>query len=225
VSCTLSGTPTATGSYAFTLRATDFSGCTAARAYTVIIGALPAPAGFQATTITASSINLTWSAVSGAASYNIYRGSSSGPLALFTNTVNTAYLDNSVSASEGYVYGVRAVTGSGESGSSNLDTATTVIFNEAVAAGVTTIKFNHLIELRNAVTRLRTLANAPPISFTDPLVASVIKRLHIIELRDSINLVRAHFGMPPLSYTDVVITAGTTKMKAAHINELRTASH
>jgi fibronectin type 3 domain-containing protein len=79
-------------------------------------------AGLNATTITQPAsglsatggngvVNLSWTAPTGAVSYNIYRGSSSGGETLLTNVTTTTYSDTSVSNGQGYYYDVTALNG------------------------------------------------------------------------------------------------------------------
>ncbi len=78
--------------------------------------ALPAPAGVSATGATANSMNVGWSAVTGAASYNVYRNSNK------TNALpvyGTSYTDNGLAASTTYSWTVRAVDSSGAEGATS----------------------------------------------------------------------------------------------------------
>jgi hypothetical protein len=93
-----------------------------------------------------------------------------------------------------------------------------------VTAGTTLVKAIHVTYLRAAADSLRALTDSAGLGFTDP-DGLLIKRIHLTEIRDKFDRVRWFFGMPPIAYTDPAITAGVTKVKAAHINQLRTASH
>jgi beta-galactosidase len=65
-------------------------------------------------------VTLSWTGVSGATSYNIYRGTSSGGEALLLGGVSaTTYSDTSVANGTTYYYKVSAVNANGESGYSN----------------------------------------------------------------------------------------------------------
>ncbi len=86
----------------------------------------PAPSNLSATAGTGQ-VSLSWSASTGAASYNVYRGTAAGgesatPLA--TNITATSYVDSSVINGTKYFYKVAAVNAGGTSGMSNEVSAT-----------------------------------------------------------------------------------------------------
>ena len=86
----------------------------------------PAPTGLAATGGNAT-VSLTWSGSSGATSYNVYRGTSSGgesgtPIA--TGLTGTSYTDSSVTNGTTYFYKAAAVNAAGTSGQSNEASAT-----------------------------------------------------------------------------------------------------
>ncbi len=75
------------------------------------------PAGDELTANYDSSITITWPASAGAASYNLYRGTSSGgegstPIA---STTSTTYTDKNLSSTPVYFYQITAVNSCGES--------------------------------------------------------------------------------------------------------------
>lgn len=72
-----------------------------------------------------ASVALTWTASAGAATYNIYRGASSGAEASFaTGITSTSYIDSSVTNGAPYYYDVTAVNAAGESDKSTEVSAT-----------------------------------------------------------------------------------------------------
>lgn len=86
-----------------------------------------APTGLTATAASSSQINLSWTASSGATSYNVLRATTSGgPYStVATGVTTTTYSDTGLTASTTYYYVVQAVNGVGTSGNSNEASATT----------------------------------------------------------------------------------------------------
>ena len=81
-----------------------------------------APTGLQVTST--SPITLSWTAVSGATSYRVYRGTTSGGLSskgppIATNITTTTYADNTATGNTTYFYQVSAVNSDGVSSASN----------------------------------------------------------------------------------------------------------
>ncbi|MGW0606083.1 extracellular catalytic domain type 1 short-chain-length polyhydroxyalkanoate depolymerase [Streptomyces sp. NPDC002640] len=74
-------------------------------------GALPAPAGLAVGAVTDSSVALRWNAVSGAASYEVYRGGSRVGTA-----TGASYTDTGLTPGTAYTYSVAAVDSSGTAG-------------------------------------------------------------------------------------------------------------
>jgi fibronectin type 3 domain-containing protein len=80
-----------------------------------------APAGLTATA-GAGNVTLAWTATTGATSYNIYRGTSSGgesATAIATGITATSYIDSAVTAGTTYYYEVAAVNSAGTSAKSS----------------------------------------------------------------------------------------------------------
>ncbi|HEX5322700.1 MAG TPA: protease pro-enzyme activation domain-containing protein [Capsulimonadaceae bacterium] len=74
---------------------------------------ISAPTGLTATA-SIGQISLSWSAVSGAASYNLYRGAASGQETLYKSGIaGTSYADTAVTAGQTYYYEVAAMGSSG----------------------------------------------------------------------------------------------------------------
>ncbi|SPF46016.1 Cell wall-binding protein [Candidatus Desulfosporosinus infrequens] len=88
---------------------------------------LSTPTNLTATAAGSSQINLTWDAISGATSYNIYRAtSSSGTFANIVAVTTAGYVDTALSSGTTYYYEVQAVNSAGTSSySSEAFTTTT----------------------------------------------------------------------------------------------------
>jgi hypothetical protein len=189
------------------------------------VQSLDAPTGLTATATSTTSVTLTWTAVTGATAYKIYRSSSYPTFAQIENVPMSPYIDATAMAGTSYLYKVRASNGSStDSPDSNADLATTVIFTDpTLTPGVTTVQSAHISELRTAVNAVRTLAVLGTTTFTDPALSSsiFIQRVHVTELRTALDAARSALGLSAITYAEPTITAGSTTVKAAHVNELR----
>jgi uncharacterized repeat protein (TIGR01451 family) len=182
-----------------------------------------APANFSATAASTSQIVVTWSAVSGANAYQLFRSSNNGPFVLIASpTVNT-FTNTSLTPNTTYVYFARATDGSNTGPPSIRDLATTVLFSDdPLVARSTIVKAVHLTELRTAVNAVRAAAGFAPFLFTDSLTSGLrVKAIHISEMRSSLDEARSALFVPVTPYTDAALSAGTV-VKAAHVQELRT---
>ncbi len=182
------------------------------------------PANVTATATGASSVSVSWSPVSDATGYEVFRATSltSGYTSLGT-TGTTGFTDSSASANTTYLYKVRTLGTGAPSDYSAIDVATTVVMTDAILNSAIPIKAIHLTELRTAVNAMRAAAGLSAATFTDPspTSATLIKRVHIVELRSALDEARAALGLPAISYTDPTITQNVTTAKAAHWMELR----
>ncbi|HKR66536.1 MAG TPA: fibronectin type III domain-containing protein [Thermoanaerobaculia bacterium] len=199
------------------IRATDTSAVTGASSGITINPAAGAPASLVATAVSASQINLSWPAASGATSYEIWRSSLNSSYALVNMTSSTAYSDSGLTANRTYLYKVRAVGGTTFSPT---DVATTVVFTDPALTGVA-VKAVHLTELRSAADAMRAGGGLTAGTYTSIAAGSTITRTHILQLRTALDAARAALGLPALTYTDPTITPESTTIKAAHVEELR----
>jgi hypothetical protein len=178
-----------------------------------------APATFTATATSTSVTTLSWSAVSGVTSYEIWRSSANTPSTLLKTVSGTSTTDTGLTGNTTYVYKVRGVCGGAYS---PLDAATTMLFTDDPLTAGTTIRAVHITQLRTAIDAIRAAAGLQPASYTSAVAAgSLIRRTHITEMRTALDFARSVIGLPALSYTDATITAGTTRVKAAHLTDLR----
>jgi hypothetical protein len=220
----LSGAPTQTGSFTFTVRATDANGCTGtvSLTLTVLLPPSSAPANLVATATSTTQVSLSWTGVGGTNHYEVYRSAVVGMPTLVGAPVSAAYTDT-VAAGTTYVYTVRAVNGSAmPSADSAPDIATTILFtDDPLVVFATTVKAVHLTELRTAVNAVRAAAGLGAVTFTDPNPAGiVIKALHVQELRNALDPARSAIGVPSISYLNALV-AGSARVHAADLTELR----
>jgi len=95
-----------------------------------------APTGLAATAGN-QQVSLTWSASSGATSYNVKRGTASGgPYTTISSPGTTSYADSSVTNGTTYYYVVSAVNSGGESGNSSQVSATPTVAPPAAPTGL-----------------------------------------------------------------------------------------
>lgn len=190
---------------------------------TVTFTTLGIPSNVIATASTTTSITLTWTAATGATSYQIDRRSAGTAFVQIGTSAGPAFTDTSVSASSAHLYRVRAVSGASVSDNSNVDLATTVIFTDPGLAIGTTIKAAHFNELRTAVNAVRGLAGLFGFNFTapGPATGGSFRKSHIDELRSNLASARSTLALPAITFTDPTITAGSTRLKAVHLTELR----
>lgn len=218
----LSGSPSATGTFAFTVTATDAQACTGTQQYALTVYAPYGPPSYLAATATgATQTALQWEPVSGVATYEVHRATSkSGPFVVVGTPAATSFADTVPAANTTYIYKVRQ-SGGGAADFSPIDVATTTVFTDPSLAGVP-IRAVHVEQLRTAVDAMRAAAGLAPATFTDASLAGVaVRRVHLVELRSALDAARASLGLPAVAYTDPVITAGVTPAKGAHVLELR----
>lgn len=180
------------------------------------------PTNLVATAATPTQVNLSWTASSGGAHhYEVWRSIQNGPYILIAQPSATTYSDTSVNAGGTYFYRVRGVDETGKlSAYTPIDFAST--FSELIVAGVTFIKAQHIMELRQAVDALRASVGLTTGLWTDPVLAgNPVRAVHIQELRTALNLALGVMGRPMLSFTDPQLIVGVTPIKSVHLTELR----
>lgn len=179
-----------------------------------------APEGVSAQAISATQIRVTWAAVGGATSYDIYRRSPGSTAYVKVGSSTGTSFTDSVSTDTAYLYRVVAVSGGGASSPSRIDLATSVVFTDNPLRAGVVIKAAHLAELRRAVNAVRRLAGLPNASFTDPAQPGiVVKAVHILELRIALDAARTALALPSGGWSEVV--APGVIIKARHFEEIR----
>jgi hypothetical protein len=183
--------------------------------------AINPPTNVVATATSATGVQVTWTAAIGATSYRVYRSTNGSTFSQVGTPAGSPFNDTA-SANTAYLYKVRSFNGA-ESGDSNVDLATTVIFTDSSLAGIAP-KTVHITQLRTAVNAVRTLAGLGGGSYTDPTItaqSTLIKAAHITDLRAALNTARSTLALSAASYTDPTITAMSTLIKAVHVDDLR----
>ena len=95
--------------------------------------------------------------------------------------------------------------------------------DNTLVAGVTAVRAQHVVELRQAVDALRAVAGLGPAPWADPALlpdATPIKAVHVLEVRAYLEDAAARLGYSAGSYTDASLASGTP-IKRVHIEELR----
>jgi hypothetical protein len=99
----------------------------------------------------------------------------------------------------------------------------TVFTDDVIAVNFTTVKAQHITELRQAVDALRAVAGLGPAPWVDPALVpnvSPIRAIHIQELRSYLDDVISRLGYATQPYTDPGLTTGFS-IKRVHVEELR----
>jgi hypothetical protein len=188
----------------------------------VLFGASP-PATVTATGASSSQINVTFSAVTGAEYYQIYRQGAGGGFTLAGTTYGLQFNDTTVAAEKSYLYRVRAFGTAGNAApDSGVDLGLAMAFNDdPLIATITAIKALHVTQMRTAVNATRELAGLSPASFTDASPAGVtVKAAHVTELRSALDPARALLGLAAQPYSRTLV-AGSTIVAAVDVSELR----
>jgi hypothetical protein len=184
----------------------------------VTVSTLATPANLVATAAGVSQVNVDWGDVAGADHYEVWRSSHGGAFAIIASPAASAFTDSTVSANTTYLYRVQAIDSADDpSAFSNIDAATTIVFTED-----TTIRATHITQLRTAVNAIRSAATLGALAADGTIaVGALVRGQHVTTLRTGLNQARSVIGLSALAYTDPTLTAGVTKVKTAHLHELR----
>ena len=172
----------------------------------------------------ATQVNLTWNVPTTLVHhYRVERAEAAGSFTTSFDSPTNSYTDAAAS-NKAYLYRVCGVDAAGtqQTPYSNIDLATTFIFtDDPLIAKVTTVKAQHLTELRQAVNAVRLAAGLAAASWTDPSPAGVwIKAAHIQELRANLDAALSALGIAITAYTDPTLSSAIA-VKAVHFQELR----
>src|SRR6185436_4220212 len=178
-----------------------------------------APPNFVATAVSTTNIQVAWTPVLDATSYEVYRATTAaGAYQFIGSTPATSAEISGHSPNTSYLYKVRAMNGATPSADSAIDEATTVVFTDSSLGGVI-VKAVHVTQLQTAVNAMRVAAGLSPASFTSVTAGTLIRASHITELRTALDAARAAIGLAAISYTDPSLTGGS--VKAVHVTDLR----
>jgi Putative Ig domain len=219
----ISGTPTASGTFAFTVRVrdSDFQRNTATAPASITV-LLPAPV-VTAHAMAATTITISWPAIAGAAKYEVWRSSNGTTFASRGETTATTFAD-AASADTAYLYKVRGIAANGTAGAlSAPELAVAVVYtDQPIAAGVTKLKAAHIEELRRAVNAVRILSGLGPTSFSGGTLTggAIVRASHVAELRASLEAARSALTLPPSTFTHPSPAAGAP-IRALDIQQLR----
>ncbi|GEM_PF-461504 len=186
---------------------------------------LVAPGSFSATGTSNTSISVTWAAVNGASTYEVFRSSDHLNYTSRGVTASLALSDGATSGTA-YLYKVHAIDALGGIGPDTApDIATAMTFtDDPIVAGTTPVKAAHITELRTAINAVRVLAGIGTTTFTDTLtpLSTKVRATHVSELRTALSAAFTAMSLTPISYTDPTLSTAI-KVKGAHLTELRNA--
>ncbi len=128
------------------------------------------------------------------------------------STTTNSFTDTGVDPGIAYLYRVRAVDAAVTTKAlSNFDLATVIIFtDDPLIAGVTTIKAQHLIELRQAINAVRITGGLTTTTWTDPSPLGVwIRAVHVQEMRTALDPALGALGLPVQPYANPSLSGAT----------------
>jgi hypothetical protein len=197
------------------------------------------PAGVRATTLSTTSILVSWtpSSTTGVTGYHVYRRADTGGwVQISAYPVQSPLTDGSLQPGVAYRYKVLAWDGASLSGDSNVDLATTVVFDDpSLIRYQTVVRAIHVVQLRQAIDIVRHAAGWPPATYTDPSLCQTltlqnqciggiqIRKVHVQELRDRLVEAFNVLGLSSPTFTDPTITPLVTVIKIEHIADIRAA--
>ena len=190
---------------------------------------IDAPLDLTVTATATNSIQLSWTAVSGAHHYEIQRSNTiAGPFLSIGTTTATTYPDGSVTTLHAYLYRVRAVTSGGlTSTPSNMALGTATAFEFSSLSGQT-IKAQHFYDVRNATNAVRAVANRPAINWSprENLSGLEVMANDVQQIRNALDDALGVLNIPVTAYEDATLATGSTGtfIRAIHIEQLQTRS-
>jgi hypothetical protein len=191
---------------------------TAPRQFTYL---LTTPQSFTATATSTTSVGLSWTGVTGATFYEVSRRQPAGTWDVIGTPATTSFSDAGRTAETTYVYRVRAGDAAlNYSDYSVIDLATTMSGDSALIFTGTLILSADIANLRTRVNAVRAAANLSGGTFTGGGIGEPILGTHITELRTALQQAYLALGFALPTFTDTSVVAGTTVVKALHLNEM-----
>jgi YD repeat-containing protein len=185
------------------------------------------PPTLSVVTTSDSQVSLSWTTVSGAVTYRVERTTNVlTPYSQVTETASTTYNDAGVSRGNTYLYRVRAVDGSSvQSPPSAVVMATAITFyEETLVAGSTTVKWQHVDDLRTAIRGVRRAAGLSDPSWQEAVTTGTpIHATQVQEMRDRLDEGLGALGLPVLAYYEPTLSTGAngTPIRKIHFDQLR----
>jgi Subtilase family len=191
--------------------------------------AVPPATPVTSDTPSATSVALSWPAITGATGYDIRRKSGGTDYGAPIHVATNSYSDTGLMSNTAYVYQARATRSPFVSGWSAPDLATTSVYTHADANNhVNTggsVTAADILELRAVVDSVRLAAGlSSPYSYQYVISPGVTVYLEdISQLRTALDAARSTLGLSAVSYTDPgsQLVRNVTLVKAVHINDLR----
>jgi Bacterial Ig-like domain (group 3)/FG-GAP-like repeat len=198
----------------------------ASRYYTVLIGPWGTPLAINAMAYGAGSVTVYWSQIAGGVSYTVWRKKSllDAWEAVVTYPSGVDGTSIGAVANTTSLFAVTATDANGNvTPMSPPDLATSVFFTDFnLVPRETSIKAQHILDLRTAIASARTFAGLSSYSYSNSILAGQkIRAADIQELRTALAQARAAIGLPAVSFTDSTLTPSASVIRAAHITELR----
>jgi hypothetical protein len=195
--------------------------------FNVYVGPWGAPLAIRAVGRDDGGADLSWTQVIGGTYYTLwYRTSLAGAWQILT-TVSAGAVNTfaSMPANSTWEFAVSAVDANNNTAPMSApDLATATTFTDStITPGVTTIKAQHILDLRVAIQCVRTFAGMAAFPYTNAVATGQpIGALDVLELRTAVFDARATIGVPPVSFTEGNLIPHITPMRAIHLMELRT---
>lgn len=152
----------------------------------------------QTNSTTSTSVNLSWTAVTGATSYEIHRGTSLTGMQFVASTSATSATDSSLTSNTAYIYKIVA-TGTSIRAVSNNDVATTIQWSS-----LGKITAQQFLELRQGIDAVCIAASpsGSACSWTEAITVNTtkIKVAHVLEMRNRLEWALGQIGAPLPQY-------------------------